>query len=242
MDTSLVVVLVPVHWKASPRAAYASWYPYAESRAFFVGRCANCSYALAGADEDSGLTIKVRAMLLDALARFPRAKFFMKTDLDTYLVPECLFDFLSRLDPDEPLLTGFHMFREYVHGGAGYVVTRAALERTANMTAPLCSLELAAANYSSKATAAHEDRWLTACLASTGARVRHSDRFFPVSLVVAHESTPPWYEREVRFVRDELAVAPPYVPEHGLVSLHQYRSPHHDYMAVHAALRLVRVP
>lgn len=67
-----------------------------------------------------------------------KADFFMKADDDTYVIMENLRYFLSHQDPNQPFVTGRH-FKKWVKqgypsGGAGYVLSRAALERLANRT------------------------------------------------------------------------------------------------------------
>lgn len=61
------------------------------------------------------------------------ADWFVKTDDDTFLVPENLRLLLSRYDTNQPIYLG-HKFRVlvkqgYMSGGAGYVLSREALKR-----------------------------------------------------------------------------------------------------------------
>jgi len=241
-NKSLVAVLVPASATQELRHEYATWYPYAESRAFFVGGCPACNYSLSEQDETSGLSLKVRAMFVDALARFPHVKFFVKMDADTYLVPECLFDFLGRLDPDEPLFAGHYVSDPgFLQGGAGYVISRAALDLTRNLTRARCSAAWCARHYKGKYSFS-EDRWMGDCMNSTGTRARHSNRFFSMSLARAY--MPPrwtWQQQELQHVWDVGDLHPPYVPRHGLVTLHRYKS-YAEFVTVHALLRRVRVP
>ena len=114
----------------------ATWVPHALELGFrvaWVGDCAACSYSL-GPDVESHawLSVKTRAMLRDALTRFPTATYFFKMDVDTFLLPENLAAYLaSRSSAATPILEGHwiqHRHNKwFVHGGAGYVVNRAAL-------------------------------------------------------------------------------------------------------------------
>ena len=228
-DKSQVVVLVPVKRDADLRHAYATWYPYAETRAFFVGNCTLCNYSLP--DDDRGLAFKVRGMFMDALTRYPDVQFFMKMDVDTYFVPECLFDFLGRLNASEALYVGFDT-GEFLYGGSGFVLSRAALERTNNFTGRCAERE----SYSLRAgdMSNAEDIFMGRCMKWAGVPKRHSNRFFFTRLDDVfgnHTTESPWHHQKT----------PEYVPSHGLITLHNYKK-RDDYVAVHAALRFLHVP
>ncbi|KAL5112107.1 Glycoprotein-N-acetylgalactosamine 3-beta-galactosyltransferase 1 [Taenia crassiceps] len=80
---------------------------------------------------------KTRQGLLYAYRNhFNNYDFFMKADDDTYVIVENLRFVLSKLDPNRPILMG-RRFNKYVKqgytsGGAGYVVSRAALKLIVN--------------------------------------------------------------------------------------------------------------
>ncbi|XP_076464700.1 glycoprotein-N-acetylgalactosamine 3-beta-galactosyltransferase 1-like [Babylonia areolata] len=100
---------------------------------------------------------------------FDRADFFMKVDDDTYVIMENLRYFLSHLDPDKPFFTGRHfkplLKQGFTSGGAGYVLSRAALKRlgTRTRTPPQC-----------EDFGIHEDVHLSACMEKLGIPILNS--------------------------------------------------------------------
>ena len=226
-DASRVAILVVASNTSSVTHMLDTWYPFARGRAFFVGRCAQCNFSLPS--DGRGLTYKVRELLMRAPALFPGVDFFFKLDTDTYLVPECLFDFLGRLDAAaSPLYVGFNL-NGFAQGGAGYVVSRSALERTDDFTRGRC-VEDERRKWPPKSN--DEDSWFARCMNDSGVELRNSDRFS--SMRLDHFHNPYAWRHEKRATGWK-------PPSHGLVTLHRYTGVD-DYLALHTALRLLHVP
>lgn len=189
-----------------------------------------------GPAEEQGLRNKTVAVLRDAMRRFPDAQLFFKMDVDTYVVPECLVAYAARLNASAPLLhgravrVGSHGW--YAHGGAGYLVSRAALERAEEF-----SVSSGACALSPKYTR-YEDVFVARCLASVGVPVTHSDRFFPETLESAWGLERGGNLRDIRSANP--VVERPFVPS-DLITLHRYKT-WPQYAALHTALRFVRLP
>ncbi|GMS94438.1 hypothetical protein PENTCL1PPCAC_16613, partial [Pristionchus entomophagus] len=83
-------------------------------------------------DEYDLLFSKTLLALRFAHRMYPDFEWYYKADDDTYAIVEHLRHFLSSLDPSIPHYIGYrlnkHLPRGYLSGGAGYVMSRAALE------------------------------------------------------------------------------------------------------------------
>jgi hypothetical protein len=74
---------------------------------------------------------KVISTLEEVLAWFPTAQWFLKADDDTFICPPVLVKTLALFDPRTPLQLGFRWMEyepQFCSGGAGYVLSRAAVE------------------------------------------------------------------------------------------------------------------
>ena len=146
-----VVILIPVGRNADVEPANRAWATVARSlgaTVAFVGKCPACDYAVTPETEavkpngtsegvkGEHLDFKVLTMLQDAPVRFPHATWFLKADLDTFIIPENLMWVVARLNPAQPHYFGWTRavyLREirrtaFPMGGAGYVLNRAALD------------------------------------------------------------------------------------------------------------------
>jgi glycoprotein-N-acetylgalactosamine 3-beta-galactosyltransferase len=101
---------------------------------------------------------------------FHDADWFIKTDDDTYVIMENLRHMLSTENASEPVFFGHHLIRfneSYVSGGAGYVFSKEALRRIAERSEDKCVM-----------VEGNEDRQMSRCLVSLGARLADSrDRY-----------------------------------------------------------------
>ena len=180
--SSGVVFLVPANATSEVTPLRLSWVAHAllaNASVAFVGECAGCDYALPGTARVQ-LDVKVRRMLVDALDRFPHAKWFVKLDVDTLVVPENVLSYLSALDPTYPHYFGWTVSEEEIqrhlavppfpHGGPGYVFSRAALESARGALADNGTCPYLAFGY--------EDVGVSSCVAAhTSVRPWHSLHF-----------------------------------------------------------------
>jgi hypothetical protein len=130
------VMLVPVHSGFDTNLFRSTWMPHTRMRVAFVGECGGCSWA-APRDVERGVGQgqgwpKTRWMFMEAMRRYPSARLFMKIDSDTYVLAEKLERLLGEYSWNEPLYVGYNVTEKtgsYAQGGAGYAVTRVALDR-----------------------------------------------------------------------------------------------------------------
>jgi len=151
----------------------------------FIGECAGCDYAVPSREADTygNLWAKMRDVLRDAPTRFSRADFFVKLDLDTFVIPEHLAVWLGSLDNSKPMYCGWPwrlksanglVESTYASGGAGYMINRRALLLTRAMQLPACA---AYSNGSAQHTVGYEDVFISRCLAAAGVTLTRSKIF-----------------------------------------------------------------
>ncbi|XP_039963709.1 glycoprotein-N-acetylgalactosamine 3-beta-galactosyltransferase 1-like isoform X1 [Bactrocera tryoni] len=134
------------------------------------------------------------------------ADWFLKADDDSYFIMENLRAFLYQFSPDAPVYFGckFHPFvkQGYMSGGAGYVLSRAALRRFA---------EVAAANSTAcSQNQLSEDKEMGICLQNAGVVAgdarddEGAERFHPLAPIhLIPVDTSEWYPLYLFYKRDK---------------------------------------
>ncbi|XP_036338273.1 glycoprotein-N-acetylgalactosamine 3-beta-galactosyltransferase 1-like [Rhagoletis pomonella] len=134
------------------------------------------------------------------------ADWFLKADDDSYFIMENLRAFLYQFSPDAPVYFGckFHPFvkQGYMSGGAGYVLSRAALRRFA---------EVASSNNSAcSQTQLSEDKEMGICLQNAGVVAGDArdelgaERFHPLAPIhLIPVDTSEWYPLYLFYKRDK---------------------------------------
>ena len=179
---------------------------------YFVGRCPACDYDLGDEAERPGtwLAKKTQALFADAAKRFPSTDFVMKMDMDTYLVPENLYETLASLNASRPWVLGTwinHPGGAFPHGGAGYVVSREMLRRANGTNA--CPV-----------VGPNEDVFVGRCTSSTGASLVNSE-------ALEHRTIPWVFARGAGLIRPHL------------ITTHRYKDPL-EYAGLHLVFRAFR--
>jgi hypothetical protein len=219
-----LVVLVPVGGGFNPQLFRDTWLTDDFwARVVFVGECAGCDWAVTPDAERGaahGQWPKVREMFVAALEKYPAATWFMKIDSDTYVVAKRLEAFVRReISPDSlrPRYVGYNVssvMGEYAQGGAGYLLSRAALEGL--FEKPECGAVQSAHPYLRRN---FEDLNMGWCLKANGVALEPWDVFMEAPIHV-----------RVKDMRDSPEEAT--VRLERAVTLHFYKS-REDYLAIH---------
>ena len=180
-----LVILVPVGGGFDPRLFRDTWVPSCRATVAFVGECAGCDWAVSAEAERqaaSGQWLKVREMLMDAPRRYPDAKWFMKIDGDTYVVPSRLESFMAKelRDWTRARYVGYNVtgvLGEYAQGGAGYILSRPALDGL--FSKPECGARQNAHDYLRRD---FEDLNLGWCLKRNGVALEARDVFMEATI------------------------------------------------------------
>ena len=208
-----VLFMIPVraHAVVEPHIISNTWrMDTRHAQMVFVGNCSACEF---GAELPEGrgpaMTTKMFKMMSLALQRYPERDFYIKVDADTVVLANNLYGWLShkKFDPNEPVLIGSVLrsledgnFTRYVNGGAGYVFTRAALQRMAGNCDDLFSL-------------VHEDHAMGVCAARTGVRLEHcplmvGDRFDTLLIHMRTNHVNPTHQMPLLIPRYPMSVHP----------------------------------
>jgi len=74
------------------------------------------------------ITKETTSMLQELWTRYPHAKWYMKVDDDNYVLPDNVLWSLQEYDWAEPRLLGHRDDDAIIYGGAGYILSRAAMQ------------------------------------------------------------------------------------------------------------------
>lgn len=137
----LVAVLTyPGNFETSAMSVVNTWAPYVDKAVFFTTGNTSLfevlSITLNGPESRSALWEKVRKAWIQLYEKYvDQYDWFVKADDDTFLVIKNLKSYLAQFNPDDLHFFGRHSTNAYdgeypmPHGGAGYILSRAALRK-----------------------------------------------------------------------------------------------------------------
>ncbi|XP_064607522.1 LOW QUALITY PROTEIN: glycoprotein-N-acetylgalactosamine 3-beta-galactosyltransferase 1-B-like [Liolophura sinensis] len=191
------IMTAPKNLDKKARAVQKTWAKHFNTH-LFISSETNTSFPTIGLNVSEGrqhLTAKtMKAFRYVYDHHFNDADWFMKADDDTFVIAENLRFFLSHYSPHDPIYFGYHfkpfVSQGYMSGGAGYVLSKAALKLLVETnTTKLCRQDGGA-----------EDAEMGKCLAKIGVKAGESldkegrETFHPFKPIVHMEGHfPEWF-------------------------------------------------